>query len=150
MLFVSNSLLVINIYRHSKNSMAAEGSTTDTANLNRVKSLTTTVMSITLLFIVMTSPTSLAAFYYNQLLDTYAGILVLNFLNSLCFTYHSLNICILLVTNKKFSSELLALMALICGAKRSQQFIVSTNDKNKSKSKLQNNNAVASIEAVAE
>ena len=130
--------------------MAAEGSTADTANLNRVKSLTTTVMSITLLFIVMTSPVSVASFFYNDLVETYAGLMVLNFLNSLCFTYHSLNICILLVTNKKFSSELLALMAQACGAnKKQQQVNVSHSSTNKSKLNLQRNTTVASIGAIA-
>jgi hypothetical protein len=108
LIFALNLILVRFVYRKKVvNSTGGESRA-------KFKSMTRTVMSITIIFIVMTSPISVASIFYNELVLTYLGLICLDLLNSLCFTYHALNIFILLFTNKKFVTELKQFLTRFC------------------------------------
>jgi hypothetical protein len=72
LIFLLNILLVAIVYKKKvANHNAGEAQA-------KFKSMTRSVMSITILFIFMTSPISVASIYYNELVQTYTG---LNFLS---------------------------------------------------------------------
>ncbi len=108
LIFTLNLLLVYSVYKKKIEN------TTGGEHRAKFKSMTRTVMSITFIFIIMTSPISIASIFYNELVLTYSGLICLDLLNSLCFTYHALNIFILVFTNKKFVTELKQLLTRYC------------------------------------
>ena len=101
MIAVANFLLVISILRKNKVSTA-----TATNAKNRNIFMNITVFSITILFIVLTCPGAIASSYFNVLIQSYSGRVILFSVDSLTFSYHSLSFITLFITNKKFSKEL--------------------------------------------
>ena len=72
----------------------------------RKKSLTYTVLTITVMFFLLTlADNILNAFFLPIILVEDYGYNLLFFADSLAFTYHGFQFIILLVTNKKFKSE---------------------------------------------
>lgn len=65
-----------------------------------------TVISLTVLFIIMTSPLAFVANYYTVLIQTYSGKLIISIGDCLSFSFHCLSIIILMVTNKRFYREM--------------------------------------------
>jgi hypothetical protein len=57
---------------------------------------------MTLLFFVFTSPGAIASQYYNVLVTSFNGKIVLFSMDCFAFSYHALNIIILCLTNKQF------------------------------------------------
>ena len=68
------------------------------------------VVTITLLFILMSCPGTISSIFYSELVTTQAGRLVIILLDSLEFSYHGLSFVILMMTNKKFALEFRALL----------------------------------------
>ena len=59
----------------------------------------------------MTFPGAITAgYYYNQLAVYREGYLAMVFCDCFTFSYHALNICVLLFTNPKFRNELISLL----------------------------------------
>jgi hypothetical protein len=65
-----------------------------------------TVISMTLIFILMTSPSAMASFFFSTLFSTDYGTFIVNLFNCISFTYHGLNIVIMTVSNVIFRKEL--------------------------------------------
>ena len=68
-------------------------------------SMTRTIITITLLFILMTSPSAFAAIFYSELVKTEFGYELVNLFDKITFSYHGLTFVILYFSNKKFRSE---------------------------------------------
>ena len=69
----------------------------------RRKSMSVSVLALCTLFILFTSPASIAsAFYLEELLTTSKGLLLFHFFDCFAFTFHSCNFIILISTNNKF------------------------------------------------
>ncbi len=64
-----------------------------------------TVISMTLMYIIMTIPGTLVSIYYGKLVQNDWGTFILYLGDSVDNTYHGLNFIILLITNKKFLNE---------------------------------------------
>lgn len=98
---ISNILLVRSIY--SNREVLINSSEENSA---RKKSLTYTILTITVMFLILTlADNILNAFFLPIILVEDYGYNLLFFADSLAFTYHGLQFIILLVTNKKFKSE---------------------------------------------
>ena len=80
--------------------------------LNKLKqvkkksSITITIISMTFLFIVFTSPGAFTSKYYSNLVSSTNGHMIILFCDCFCFSYHGLNIIILCFTNKRFFRQL--------------------------------------------
>ena len=105
-LFITNILLVITVKAKSKLSAVK---LTDLQKRKK-KLMNITVISVTLLFICFTLPGAVVSSMYNALIQSYTGTVLLFLGDTLQFSYHSLNLIILLITNKKFSSKLVCLL----------------------------------------
>lgn len=69
-----------------------------------------TVILITLLFIGMTCPSAVVSIYYNDLIVSDTGFILILIGNGIGFGYHAFNFIALFCSNTKFSSELKILM----------------------------------------
>lgn len=61
---------------------------------------------MTLLFIVLTSPGAICSQFYNTLIVSYSGNVILFSSDCIAFSYHALNILILCISNKHFLRKL--------------------------------------------
>ena len=64
------------------------------------------VILMTILFIVFTCPSAIASQYYNVLVTSFNGKIILFALDCFAFSYHALNIIILCLSNKQFLRNL--------------------------------------------
>jgi hypothetical protein len=80
------------------------------SHANKQKSLNITVISLTTLFIGMTIFGTLASIYYDTLLESETGLIILYVFDAIATSYHALNFILLLITNRKFREEALALI----------------------------------------
>jgi hypothetical protein len=69
------------------------------------RSITMTIIIVTLSFILFTGWDALVDFFIQDLLATYNGNLIIALADTLCFSFHGLNLFSLLATNKKFSKQ---------------------------------------------
>jgi hypothetical protein len=105
LMVVFNSLLV---YKISKKNVFNMSSVTN--NYRSKKSISVTVLLVTTFFIVCTAPDTIANGYFvSMLFETRLGTMILFYLDSILFTFHSLNFIVLLMSNKRFSQEVRAL-----------------------------------------
>ena len=116
LLALANFLLIFSLRNRGKigasshqASTANNSSSANNSKSSKEKSMNRTVIIITLLFIALTCPGAIGSIYYNSLVRTKVGQLILFFLDSLTFSYHGLNFIILLLTNKKFEAEFKAI-----------------------------------------
>ena len=72
----------------------------------RLKQNSHTAMAMTLMFIIFTLPTAVVSKYYNTLVLTFEGNIILFAANSFTFSYHAFNIFILCIFNEKFLNSL--------------------------------------------
>ena len=89
--------------------VSAKGSSIVRTNQEKSKRLTISLMIITLslTFILFTSPQAIAAGYFLQtLLKTPESLNLTKLFNALTMTYHSFNFIILYFTNKHFKKEI--------------------------------------------
>ena len=102
LLFVTNIFLIITVKIKSKLSAVK---LTDLQKRKK-KLMNITVICVTLLFICFTLPGAVVSSMFNVLIQSYTGTVLLFVADSLQFSYHSLNLIILLITNRKFSRKL--------------------------------------------
>ena len=69
-------------------------------------SITFSIILLTILFIVFTSPSAVSSQFYNILSTTYTGNIILFACDCFAFSYHALNIIILCLSNKQFLRKL--------------------------------------------
>ena len=104
-ILIANVLLVLKV-----RSQRVNGSDLSASQLKRQKSITVTIIAITLLFVVFTGVGTIVNLFIDQLLQTDWGKLLIVIADTICFTFHGLNIISLLVTNKLFRKEFLELL----------------------------------------
>ena len=102
MIAIANFLLIITILNRSQVSVVNES--VAHKKMNTVMNIT--VIATTVLFIILTCPGAIASSYFNVLIQSYSGRIVLFVCDGLTFSYHGLNFITLFLTNKKFSKEL--------------------------------------------
>jgi hypothetical protein len=106
LIVIANFLL---IYRLKIRSTTTSSSA---SSRDRQKQMNTSVIALTLLYIVMTLPGTLVSIYYDFLLHSEWGTIVLYIGDSIDITYHALNFIVLFFTNKKFLEEIRNLIGL--------------------------------------
>jgi hypothetical protein len=74
---------------------------------SKQRSLNVTTISIAVLFVVFILPTSVISSYYNELIKTFDGMVILYISDSCLFTYHGLNFIVLIATNKQIYRKLI-------------------------------------------
>ena len=86
-----------------------------------------TVILLSLLFIVLTSPGAFISQYYDVLIISYTGKIILFSGDCISFSFHALSIIILSLTNKRFLNKLKTLF--IINQKRSNKVtsLIRTN-----------------------
>jgi hypothetical protein len=87
-------------------------------SMRRQKSVTITIIIITLSFILFTGLGAVVNFFINNLVNSYTGNVIIVLGDTLCFTFHGLNIVSLLVTNKRFRQEFINMILLRLGSWR--------------------------------
>ena len=101
LLAVNNLFLIYSIHVRKK----AIASDPNSSHVRKKKSMNRTVIFITLIFILMTLPSSIASIYFDQLIISSVGSVILIALDALSFSYHGLNILVLLYTNQQFKRD---------------------------------------------
>lgn len=61
-----------------------------------------TVITMTLIFIAMTSPIAMASFFFSLLASTDYGVFIITLFDCVSFSYHGLNFVIMALSNKIF------------------------------------------------
>ena len=100
-IITANTLLVLTLVKNNK-------ITTNSDNQkSKQRSLNVTTISIAVLFVVFILPTSVISSYYNELIKTFDGMVILYISDSCLFTYHGLNFIVLIATNKQIYRKLI-------------------------------------------
>ena len=107
LLAISNFLLIFTLHRQRTSSKI----NATNAQSRRQRSMTITIVIITLLFILFTGTGAVVNFFIGDLLQTYSGMLIITLGDTLCFTFHAMNIFSLLAANKKFRQEFFKLVS---------------------------------------
>ena len=100
-LTVINILLIFDLHKRSRTIMDSVNST---FKKNQI-SISVSVVLMTLLFVFFTCPSAVASQYYDTLVSTYTGNIVLFAADCFAFSYHALNIIILILSNKQFDRK---------------------------------------------
>ena len=101
LLAIINILLIFDLNRQKK-----LVSVKNSAIKKNQLSINMSVIVLTLLFIVFTSPSAVCSQFYNTLVTTYIGNIILFASDCFAFSYHALNIIILCAANKQFFRNL--------------------------------------------
>jgi hypothetical protein len=73
---------------------------------SKKKSLTITIMSVTVAFFILTLPAAITGgYFFDHLYKTVSGRIILCFCESLAFSFHSFNFAAFLIVNKQFRRE---------------------------------------------
>ena len=104
LLAIINFLLINNLRQKQRANM--ENTNTSVDNKKQLQ-INLSVIIMTLLFIVFTCPSAIASQYYNVLVTSFNGNIILFSMDCFAFSYHALNIIILCFTNKQFTRKLL-------------------------------------------
>lgn len=105
-LVATNAALIIFLTARQKKSLTAT-----TNNSSKKSNANVMVVAITLLFVVLTFPATMNNIFYNTWIEQDWGMLVIYLCDSCDFTYHALSFPILVLTNKRFQKEFLAVIA---------------------------------------
>lgn len=107
---ISNFGLIILIYRKK----AAMGNkATSKEQKSRHDRMNLTVLLMTFLFILMTTPIAMASFFFDELTTTDYGQFIIVLVDFISFCYHGLNIFIMAITNRIFYNECLQVVGLL-------------------------------------
>ena len=98
-LALANILLIVDLNQKAQETTHATNSALDSRTK---KNINISVIVITVLFIVFTCPSAIASQYYNVLVVSYKGNVILFASDCFAFSFHALNIIILWLTNKQF------------------------------------------------
>ena len=107
-LFVVN-IFLIRVLRQKIRNLAGSTSISKRSQLN----ISLSVVIMTLLFIVFTSPSAVCSQLISTLMTTHSGLLILSASGCFSFSYHAFNMVILCVFNKHFYKMFKD--ALLCG-----------------------------------
>ncbi len=112
LLAIFNTLLIILLQIKRRRSQGNISSSTNqtSSKTNKQRSLNITVITLTTLFIVMTMFGTLASIYYDTLLESETGLIILYVFDAIATSYHALNFIFLLITNKRFREEALGIL----------------------------------------
>lgn len=102
-LVIMNSLLLFEVIRKK-----AIGSNIEVEKAKR-RSLTITVIIITLIYILLTAPIAIGAGYFLVEISK-IGLWVLQLLSAFRYAYHSIGFFLLLASNKRFSEEVKSIL----------------------------------------
>jgi len=102
LLTLSSTLLIVETNKRTASTVA-----TSANRQENQRSLQKTVVSLNVLFIVMTLPGAVVTSVLNAYLETYGdlGKLLITICDCISFSFHALNFLILLLTNKRFLRE---------------------------------------------
>ena len=106
LLSIINLALLIALKKSSKVRRVSTVTNVSISKRRRKSNVNSLVITITLVFIIMTLPGTIASIYFAQLLGSDLGLIAIVLCDSLEFSYHGLSIIILIATNKKFTAEL--------------------------------------------
>ncbi len=81
-------------------------------NKRKEISINLTIILMTILFILFTSPSAICSQFYGQLISSYNGTIILYVSDCIAFSYHALNIIILCLVNKSFLRRLKIVLGL--------------------------------------
>ena len=99
-LAIANILLIVDLHKRSSSTSETVLSIS-TFKKNQI-SISISVISLTLLFILFTCPSAIATQYYDMLIVSFDGKVILFSADCFAFSYHALNIIILVLFNKQF------------------------------------------------
>jgi hypothetical protein len=108
LLAIINLLLIINLRQKQRANMENTNSSVDNKTQLQIN---LSVIIMTILFIVFTCPSAIASQYYNVLVTSFNGNIILFSMDCFAFSYHALNIIILCFTNKQFTRKLLQIIS---------------------------------------
>ncbi len=107
LLAIANLLLIIFLFKVRRSLTSLK---LNAVRAKKQKSLNLTVISLTLIFILMTSPSAICSIFFEIWMKTFMGRIVISLSDSICFSYHGLNFILLLLSNKKFALHVLKLI----------------------------------------
>ena len=104
LIITTNMLLIYEIKRQTGNIKSASKDAKNKA-LNRL------VIIMALLFVALTLPSAVVTSILNKVLQTsgVVGFVIINLCDCIAFSYHSLNFLIVMLTNKRFMTEVTVL-----------------------------------------
>ena len=97
LIFILNALLLFYIYKSTKTIQNFRSSI-----LKKQISISVTILTITFLFIIATAPGAVISQFYNVLVRSEHGLIVLFSGDNITFSYHAFTLIILSLTNKEF------------------------------------------------
>lgn len=107
-------LAIINIFLIIDLQQKKRAITTTTSRIHKNQlSINFSVIIMTLLFIAFTSPGAVCSQFYNTLVQSDNGLVILYASDCVAFSYHALNIIILCVSNKQFFRKLKVSLGVI-------------------------------------
>ena len=98
LILILNSLLVYHLYQVKKSIKNLNQS----ALLKNQFSISITILAMSFLFVLSTSPGAVISQFFSILIQTETGTIVLYIGDNITFSYHALTIVILMVSNKEF------------------------------------------------
>ena len=99
-LSIFNILFMIYIFKRLKYSSRIASTRRKKLSTNK------TIIVLTILFVVFTTPSAIISRYYNDLVNTKVGNIILLSGDCFSFTFHALSIFVLYLSNKRFSDRL--------------------------------------------
>lgn len=104
-LVITNASLLFMLKKQSRISIAHGFDELSSRQAIKQRSITITIIIITLSFVLFTGTGAVVNFFIHDLVKTYTGNVIITLGDTLCFMFHGLNIISLLATNIKFRKE---------------------------------------------
>ena len=80
--------------------------------MSKNESMNRTIITVTMLFLVVTLPTAYVSFFFADMIKTDLGYFLIVLFNCVTFSYHGLYFFLLLLSNNKFKREFFKLLNL--------------------------------------
>jgi len=100
LLAIINILLIIDLHQNKRISSADNNSKITQREIN------TSIIIMTLLFIIMTAPCAVCSMLYSQILRLNNGEIIIMTLNCITFSYHAFNNIVLCLSSKHFLKQI--------------------------------------------
>ena len=121
LLFLVNILLTVDLRQNTRYL------TTMASKRRSQLSMNVSVVIMTILFIVFTCPGAVCSQFYNVLVTTHTGNIILFVSDCFAFSYHALNTIVLCATNKDFMRKFKVALALECASNTTNNAHRNTN-----------------------
>ena len=105
LLVIANVMLVHQMAKRQKRALSK-------TRKNKHKSMTITILILTILFVVFTGISTVVTLLYSVLMSSYTGLVIAEIGDILGFSFHALNILTLLVSNRAFRHEFLVMVGI--------------------------------------